>query len=334
MSFILNFVKTLMFVYFVLYALAHALVLYKPESVVRLFFQNAIHWPGQNFTHPVEQNLTNVHNFYHDVEPGVRIGVWHFIPDVHSVKYDFMRHSTASTKSHLKKYLSVDKHVPIMIYVHGNDRDRAATFRTKKCAKLNAFGYHIFAVDYRGYGDSTGTPSETGVVNDVVALHTLLLKENPNASIYMYGHSLGTAIVTAASRKISEANAKLDAIVLESPFLNAKRGSRDYHLSLLFNNNKWIQQKTDEALDNHDIKFKTDENIQKVKSKIFIYHAEDDWFIPVEHAIELHNICTNKRPKHYPTCKFTKVRKEMNVGHFPSLHEPSFQEIKKFLEQK
>jgi abhydrolase domain-containing protein 12 len=83
---------------------------------------------------------------------------------------------------------------------------RAAPFRVKKCKNLNELGYHIFAIDYRGFGDSTGIPSEEGVVNDVLALYNLIMTQNKNTTIYLYGHSLGTAIVTHAARRISENN--------------------------------------------------------------------------------------------------------------------------------
>jgi hypothetical protein len=46
---------------------------------------------------------------------------------------------------------------------------------------------------------------------------------------------------------------------LEAPFVNASQGAKDYHVSLAFNNNKWIQNKIDEALENNNIRFNSDE---------------------------------------------------------------------------
>lgn len=56
-------------------------------------------------------------------------------------------------------------------------------------------GYHVFAIDYRGYGDSEGWPSEEGTASDVIELFNLLREKKPNAKIYLYGHSLGTGLV-------------------------------------------------------------------------------------------------------------------------------------------
>lgn len=52
--------------------------------------------------------------------------------------------------------------------------------------------------------------------------------------------------------------AKLDGVILEAPILNASRASKDYHVSLAFNNNRWIQQKIDEALKQGGIFFNSD----------------------------------------------------------------------------
>ncbi len=64
-----------------------------------------------------------MHNFYVDVEPGIRVGVWHYVPENH--KYNHEEHSKFSLDKHLKRYLARnEKNTPVMIYVHGNDRDR------------------------------------------------------------------------------------------------------------------------------------------------------------------------------------------------------------------
>ena len=57
---------------------------------------------------------------------------------------------------------------------------------------LRSLGYHIIAFDYRGYGDSTGTPTEIDVVKDALFTYNYIQKVAPSASIYIWGHSLGT----------------------------------------------------------------------------------------------------------------------------------------------
>jgi hypothetical protein len=57
---------------------------------------------------------------------------------------------------------------------------------------------------------------------------------------------------------ISGLKTKLDGVILEAPFLNASRASKDYHVAMAFNNNRWIQQKGDEALELNNIYFNSD----------------------------------------------------------------------------
>jgi hypothetical protein len=89
-----------------------------------------------------------------------------------------------------------------------------------------------------------------------------------------------------------------------------------------------IIEKVDESLEKLNIRFNTDKNIVKIKSKILILHAEDDWFIPLQHSIDLYKICKDKRPKSYRECKFLDFKKELGLGHFPSLHAPIYELIK------
>ena len=43
-----------------------------------------------------------------------------------------------------------------------------------------------------GYGDSTGTPTEAGVVQDVLVLYNFLKSYQNQTRIYLWGHSLGS----------------------------------------------------------------------------------------------------------------------------------------------
>lgn len=148
-------------------------------------------WPFSNLSHPIHYDLKNVHNFYYKTSDGNRIGVWHYLPQDHT--YDHTKHASRSNTEHLKTYLTDRNKSPVFIYVHGNDRDRASPYRIELCTNLVKLGVHVFALDYRGYGDSSGSPTELGVVSDVLDLYKLIKEQNPHNKIYLYGHSLGTA---------------------------------------------------------------------------------------------------------------------------------------------
>jgi alpha-beta hydrolase superfamily lysophospholipase len=56
---------------------------------------------------------------------------------------------------------------------------------------FRSLGYHVVAIDYRGYGDSTGESTEIDVVRDALFTYEFLKRAAPWATIYIWGHSLG-----------------------------------------------------------------------------------------------------------------------------------------------
>lgn len=60
---------------------------------------------------------------------------------------------------------------------------------------------------YRGFGHSTGNPTETGLIVDGVALVSWIMSVTkiPPERIVILGHSLGTAVSAGVARKSSEA---------------------------------------------------------------------------------------------------------------------------------
>ncbi|MFK5977046.1 MAG: alpha/beta hydrolase [Sulfurovum sp.] len=69
----------------------------------------------------------------------------------------------------------------------------------------------VYLMDYRGYGDSTGEPSEEGIYSDALALYDKVKLNHTKVSIV--GRSLGSGVATyvASQREVS-------ALVLITPF--------------------------------------------------------------------------------------------------------------------
>lgn len=103
-----------------------------------------------------------------------------------------------------------------VLYSHGNGED-LGMIAGRLTDYLNN-GYNVMAYDYRGYGHSSGTPSEDGLYRDIDAAYAFLTGEAGVApgNIVLIGYSLGSGpSVDLASRK------PVGALVLLAPFSSA-----------------------------------------------------------------------------------------------------------------
>lgn len=88
--------------------------------------------------------------------------------------------------------------------VHGNAGTVAQGWRTDTYRAITAGAsnkIHILTVDYRGYGKSTGSPTEAGLITDGITLikYAMEVARIPPERIVIVGQSLGSAVATAAA---------------------------------------------------------------------------------------------------------------------------------------
>ena len=104
---------------------------------------------------------------------------------------------------------------PTFLFFHGNGGDISG--RGERFAFYQQAGFGVMFLSYRGYGESTGSASEAGIVADAEAAYDwLAAKGLPANRIVIVGESLGTgvAIQLALRRPIA-------ALALEAPFTSA-----------------------------------------------------------------------------------------------------------------
>ncbi|MCB8932467.1 MAG: alpha/beta hydrolase [Fimbriimonadaceae bacterium] len=101
-----------------------------------------------------------------------------------------------------------------LLFAHGNGGN--ITTRRDVAIGLRKLGMNVLLFDYRGYGRSEGSPSESGLYLDAeAALAFLKEKGIPSQRVVLFGESLGTAVVAEMAVRHKAA-----AIILESPFTN------------------------------------------------------------------------------------------------------------------
>lgn len=100
---------------------------------------------------------------------------------------------------------------PTVLYLHGNAGTIAD--RPERFAFYQAAGLGVLFLDYRGYGGSTGYPSETELITDAIAGYDWLLAKGVEPGrLGVVGKSLGSApaVALAVARPVA-------ALVLEAP---------------------------------------------------------------------------------------------------------------------
>jgi len=105
-----------------------------------------------------------------------------------------------------------------ILYIHGNASDLGQI--RPWLFQLHNWGYRVFAYDYRGYGTSDGTPSETKAYEDAEAAYQYLTQTLQIAprDILVYGRSLGGGSATELARRHP-----VGGVILESTFTSAFR---------------------------------------------------------------------------------------------------------------
>jgi hypothetical protein len=91
---------------------------------------------------------------------------------------------------------------------------------------LAAVGFDVLAFDYRGYGRSTGRPSEQGLYRDARAARTALLTRLGvvSAPLLYLGESLGGAVALALALELPPAG-----LILQSAFTSVRDMARRHY---------------------------------------------------------------------------------------------------------
>src|SRR5215510_1675528 len=170
---------------------------------------------------------------------------------------------------------------PVVIYFHGNAG--ALDLRAGRFKWLTADGTGLVALSYRGYGGSTGEPSETGLINDAMAAYDFAAARYPARRIVLWGESLGTgvAVALAAVRPIA-------GLILDAPFTSAADvGASAYPFAPV----RWLLKDP----------FRSDERIARVRVPLLALHGELDRIVPIRFGEKLFSLAREpKRMVRFP----------------------------------
>ena len=190
------------------------------------------------------------------VEDGVRIHGW-FIPA------DRTRGAAPS-----------DTLPPTLLFFHGNAENIAPNVPLALLAR--EAGFSTFLVDYRGYGGSTGSPSERGIYRDgEAALRYLRGREDVDPGrIIVWGRSIGSCVAVRLAAAPAGSGARGSGgppagLILESPFTSARELLREGGYWLLYPLSFLGTYRFDQASLAHRIEVPT-----------LVIHGSDDEVVP------------------------------------------------------
>jgi uncharacterized protein len=168
----------------------------------------------------------------------------------------------------------------LVLYFHGNGGNLSVWLPI--LAGLHRQGFTVAAIDYRGYGASTGRPSERGLYHDVEATleWTLRLVKAGRPVVY-WGRSLGATMAAYAATK-----RRPDGLVLESGFASARallRASPLQALLSIFSS----------------YRFPTAEYAGRAGCPVLVLHGDTDGVIPFTNGREL--FAALPEPKRFQT---------------------------------
>lgn len=112
----------------------------------------------------------------------------------------------------------------LVVYFHGNGGN-LGTF-VEPLAEIHKIGYNVLAADYRGYGLSTGEPSEAGILLDAQAV-LQYARELKFADVILYGYSMGSVPSTFLADKFGS---QITGIVVHNAFTDIWDVARANHL--------------------------------------------------------------------------------------------------------
>lgn len=178
---------------------------------------------------------------------------------------------------------------PVVLLCHGNGGN--ISHRLQKALLLRKAGAAVVLFDYRGYGRSTGKPSEQGTYRDAEAVYAWLVetKKVPVTRLVLHGESLGCGVAVELARARPAAG-----LILESGFTSTvDMGKRIF---------PWLPVKWIVSYEYDNLK-----KLPEVRCPTLVMHSPQDEMIPFEMGKRLYAAAPGAKA-------FVELRGDHNQG--------------------
>jgi hypothetical protein len=157
----------------------------------------------------------------------------------------------------------------VVLFLHGTPG--TVPDQVWRLGQLQKTGLGILAIDWRGYGGSTGQPTELGLRADARAGFDYIRAAAPNARIAVFGESLGTGPAVALAR-----DRPVAGVLLNAPYASVRRLFELRGPPIPY---RWLMRDP----------FDSEALIGGIRVPLLILHGTADPAIPVEEARRLYD---------------------------------------------
>ncbi len=155
-----------------------------------------------------------------------------------------------------------------VLFCHGNAGNLEHRLATIKI--WHELGVNLMIFDYKGYGSSTGKPSEEGLYEDAQVCHKWLMDNKKiKLPLIIHGRSLGGGVAAWVAN-----NLVCDGLILESTFTSIPDMGAHYYPYLPI---RWLSK----------IYFENLEQVKKTTVPLLVFHGQEDEVIPYEMGVTL-----------------------------------------------
>ncbi len=157
-----------------------------------------------------------------------------------------------------------------LLFHHGNAGN--VSHRLDSLQIFHDLGLEVLIFDYRGYGQSSGSPSEEGVYEDAHSAWRWLVDEQgvDPGSIVLFGRSMGGAVAANLAERIDAAG-----LIVESTFTSVP----DIGAELYW----WLPVRLLARLE-----FNAADHVAAADMPVLVVHSPDDEIIPFSHGQRLY----------------------------------------------
>lgn len=213
------------------------------------------------------------------------------------------------TEDHLEIfgwYLPSKPGFPTLLFFHGN-MSHIGT-RVKGLKPYMEQGYGIFLLEYRGYANNPGAPTEQGLYQDARSAIAYLHQERiPYRDIILYGESLGTGIAVQIATEYP-----IGGLILQSPY-TSMTDIGQYHYPYL--PVRWLLKD----------RFDSIKKIKNVKAPVLIIYYQEDSVVPSKFSEALYQAANSP--------KYKVVVSESGINHNTLITSATYQSILDFLDR-